>query len=141
MQDNWFSNFIPFDEPFVHEGLIYRTPEHFFQAQKANNFLYRQKIANAPTPNDAKMLGRRAPLRPDWEEIKFSVMDFALRQKFRKDTSWGQRLTGSEGDIVEYNTWHDNIWGDCVCGRCDKIEGQNHLGKLLMKIREELREQ
>jgi predicted NAD-dependent protein-ADP-ribosyltransferase YbiA (DUF1768 family) len=39
-------------------------------------------------------------------------------------------------ELVEGNYWHDNYWGNCLCPKCTHIEGQNHLGKLLMKIRE-----
>ena len=35
-----------------------------------------------------------------------------------------------EGEIVEENTWGDTFWGVC------KGVGENHLGKLLMEIRD-----
>lgn len=38
-------------------------------------------------------------------------------------------------EIVEGNYWHDNYWGNCTCDKCKNIEGQNKLGKILMKIR------
>ncbi len=41
----------------------------------------------------------------------------------------------STGEIVEYNHWHDNFWGDCLCDRCKHIDGENMLGKMLMAIR------
>jgi predicted NAD-dependent protein-ADP-ribosyltransferase YbiA (DUF1768 family) len=40
-------------------------------------------------------------------------------------------LTG-DCELVEGNTWGDKFWGVC------DGEGENHLGKLLMKIRAEL---
>lgn len=40
--------------------------------------------------------------------------------------------TGDE-ELVEGNYWHDTIWGVC-----DGV-GENHLGKMLMEIREDLR--
>ena len=43
-------------------------------------------------------------------------------------------MTGLE-EIVEGNYWHDNYWGNCTCDKCKNIEGQNKLGKILMKIR------
>jgi predicted NAD-dependent protein-ADP-ribosyltransferase YbiA (DUF1768 family) len=39
--------------------------------------------------------------------------------------------TGSE-EIIEWNNWGDRIWGKTYDG-----VGENHLGKILMKIREE----
>lgn len=48
------------------------------------------------------------------------------------------RLKSTQGELVEYNSWHDNFWGDCTCPKCRNIKGQNQLGKLLMQKREEL---
>ena len=44
----------------------------------------------------------------------------------------------TEGLIVEVNNWHDNWWGDCICGgnRC-KEKGKNHLGIIITKVRDE----
>lgn len=39
--------------------------------------------------------------------------------------------------IEEIVSWHDNFWGNCTCVKCENIEGQNWLGKLLMKVRDE----
>jgi predicted NAD-dependent protein-ADP-ribosyltransferase YbiA (DUF1768 family) len=48
------------------------------------------------------------------------------------------RLLCATGDIplVEQNTWHDNYWGDCRCGRPSCGEpGKNYLGGILMAAR------
>jgi predicted NAD-dependent protein-ADP-ribosyltransferase YbiA (DUF1768 family) len=49
-------------------------------------------------------------------------------------------LAMTEGEIVESNNWHDNYWGDCTCLRCYRI-GENHLGKILMRLRDEIHDQ
>lgn len=72
-------------------------------------------------------------MREDWEEIKISVMEALLRQKFcDARTGLGRMLvdTGDQ-DIVEGNSWGDRFWG--VDGT-----GKNILGKLLMHIRDDL---
>ena len=46
--------------------------------------------------------------------------------------------TGDEY-LEEGNYWHDNYWGNCHCEKCADITGQNKLGILLMKIREDIR--
>ncbi|KKN02491.1 hypothetical protein LCGC14_1117170 [marine sediment metagenome] len=135
-----FSNFIPFDKPLIHRGLSYRTPEHFFQAMKTMNMIARQHIANQSTPGSAKQAGRRCSLRPNWENIKEIFMERALRYKFSKGTSWHNKLVRSCGDIIEWNYWHDQYWGRCTCSRCGG-KGQNHLGVILMKLRDELRKE
>ena len=41
--------------------------------------------------------------------------------------------------LLEGNYWHDNYWGDCKCKTCEKTEGQNKLGRILMIVRKEIR--
>ena len=134
---NWFSNFLPFDAPMQYQGIIFRTPEHFFMAMKTLDIDLRKKIAAFPSPGAAKRFARATQLRPDWEEIKFDVMEYALRFKFAPGTSWCKKLSSTDTEIVEWNTWHDNIWGDCTCDKCKHIAGQNNLGRILMKLRAE----
>ena len=45
--------------------------------------------------------------------------------------------TGDE-ELVEGNYWHDVYFGVCSCPKCGN-KGENHLGKLLMKIRSEIK--
>ena len=137
---NWFSNFLPFDIPMKYQGMVFHTPENFFQAIKCkeDDLEGRRKISLA-TPSQAKRLGRRTNLRPDWEDIKLEVMEYALRYKFAEGTTWNKKLLSVVPNYIEEtNNWHDNFWGNCICARCKNIEGQNHLGKILMKIGKEL---
>ena len=136
-KDNWFSNFKPFEIPLKYQGLVYKTPEHFYQALKTLNKKEREDICYSSTPGQAKRLGRKCKVRADWEIIKLRVMENALRYKFQPGTKWNKMLKESKGEIVEWNTWHDNFWGNCTCSKCVNIKGKNHLGKILMKLREE----
>jgi len=136
---NWFSNFDRFDTPLVYEGIEYKTVENFFQAMKTQSPEIRRNIA-AVTASKSKTLGRTVGLRPDWETIKNDVMEVALRHKFALGTSWQQKLmaTGNE-EIVEFNNWGDRVWGATKRFPDGTLDGENRLGKLLMKIRDEFR--
>ena len=125
----------------IFEGKFYPTVEHAFQAAKSLDLAERDWIAAAGTPGLAKRLGRRVNLRPDWEKVKSDVMEECLRSKFA-DPILKQKLfaTGDE-ELVEGNYWCDNIWGDCHCLKCRDRIGQNNLGKLLMKLREEIKKE
>lgn len=114
------------------DGQIYRTIEHAYQAAKTTNPEGRRKIREAATPGIAKRLGRSVYLRPDWEEIKFDIMENLLRQKFTQPDFKRALLNTGNEELIEGNTWGDQIWGVC------KGKGQNHLGRLLMKVRREL---
>lgn len=140
---NWFSNMFAMDEPLVYQGMRFATVEHFYQAMKLrrDDVEGRAAIAALPSPFDAKRacntakLGEEGLLREDWDEVKLGVMEFALRHKFAPGTSWARKLAATDGEIIEITTWRDCWWGvDAHTGR-----GKNHLGRLLMKIREELR--
>ena len=132
----FLSNFYPVriamdDE--VSSGM-YPSVEHAYQACKTLNVAERERILRCPTPGQAKRLGREVTIRKDWEQIKLKVMYHLLRQKFGAHADLQDRLlmTGY-AELIEGNDWHDTFWGVC------NGKGQNHLGKLLMQVREELR--
>ena len=132
----FLSNFFP-----VPHGVYgYQTNEHFFQAMKSIDPVYRDQVKRCMTPGQAKRMGRAVALRPDWNEISREVMLSGLRFKFKPGSELAAQLLAT-GDalLVEGNNWHDNYWGDCECGngRC-RLVAQNHLGELLMYVREEL---
>lgn len=99
----------------------------------------RKQIA-AVSASQSKKLGRKVKLRSDWEQIKNDVMEQALRHKFAPGTTWHEKLmaTGNE-EIVEWNNWGDLVWGATERLPDDRLNGENRLGKLLMKPRQEFR--
>jgi hypothetical protein len=50
-------------------------------------------------------------------------------------------LATGDATLIEGNYWHDNYWGVCTCENCvsNGIVGRNRLGTLLMKVREEIK--
>ena len=136
-QYEFMSNF--YNAPITYDGLTYRNNEAAFQAQKTLDLKERERFC-AYSPSKAKLDGRNCKLRDDWEDIKYQVMYDIVKTKFIQNTNLKALLlvTGNE-EIIEGNWWHDNCWGDCSCERCKDIKGQNNLGKILMKVREELR--
>jgi ribA/ribD-fused uncharacterized protein len=109
------------------------TVEHHYQAAKTDDPVWAASILTAPTPLQAKRLGRKAPMRPTWEEEKVAVMLALLRVKFLWPDLAQKLIDTGDAYLVEGNTWGDHFWGVC------NGKGQNHLGHLLMQVREELR--
>ena len=130
---DFLSNF--YEAPVEYDGLIYGNNEAAFQAQKCMTAEEKQ-IFTECRPSKAKSKGRQVQLRPDWEDVKVGIMEEIVRAKFRQNpilASW--LLATGDRKLIEGNTWHDVCWGvDAKTG-----EGENHLGKILMKIRDELR--
>jgi len=126
----FLSNFYP--APVLLDYHVYPTVEHAYQAAKSLDPDYRVLVQYADTPGDAKRMGRRAVLRSDWDMVKLEVMERLVREKFRwPEFSKRLKATGDE-ELIEDNTWGDTYWG--VSGG----KGENHLGKILMKVRSEL---
>lgn len=135
----FLSNFHP--APLVWEQIEYPTSEHAFNAGKSLRMDERLWIAAAPTPGEAKRRGRSVHLRPCWDErVRYQVMAEVLRAKFADPQLAAQLLATGDATLVEGVTWHDQCWADCLCGRpqCAR-PGENHLGRLLMDLRAELR--
>lgn len=131
---SFLSNF--YRSSIEYQGDVYSTAEHLFQALKTKSKRLREQIRIAKTPSSAKKLGRRIILRKDWETIKYKLMYMVVRLKFQQDSKLTDALLDTEKHtLVEENYWHDNIWGSCICHKCKQIEGENHLGKILMKVR------
>ena len=123
------------------EGITYPTNEHFFQAMKTLDINERHAIANCRTPGQAKRMGRRVALRPDWEVVKESVMLEGLCLKFADEQLADWLLETGDEELVEGTTWHDNEWGNCSCPKCAHIEGKNKLGRLLMIVRDMIKDE
>lgn len=137
----FLSNFYPSE--ITYDGILYPTVEHAYQAAKSTDISIRQKIAGAPTPGEAKKLGRSVVLRKDWEHIKEYVMQRLLAAKFNRETHpelvWKLLKTG-QAELIEGNWWHDRYWGKCRCA-IHKGVGNNRLGELLMELRAKIRDE
>lgn len=133
----WLSNMTTFEKPFIHNGLRYRTNEHFYVAMKSKDTHVRIAVTEIISPGKVKRFGRIFDIRDDWDEIRIPTMLEGLRYKFSIDNPVLRQKLIDTGDmyIQEGNTWGDSFWGYCFI---DEM-GKNNLGKLLMQIREEIR--
>lgn len=134
---HFLSNFYPVAIDF--EAMTYPTIEHAFQAAKTFDVVLRVRIRDAKTPASAKSMGRRLKRRADWFDVSLEIMEALVRQKFTRYTDLSTKLlaTGSM-ELIEGNTWNDKFYG-CVWNTKQQIWiGENHLGRILMKIRSEL---
>lgn len=118
------------------------TCENLFQALKFPDYpeLQRQ-IMSQQSPMGARTLAGRlhhkAGIRPDWQEIQREVMAFCIRAKLIWNwVGFGHQLRETAGkDILENSSKTDSFWG--VVPAADGYRGLNHLGQLLMGLRNE----
>ena len=111
---------------------IFKSAESAFQSMKNPSRISEFVELNG---YDAKKLGKRVNIRPDWNDVKDTMMLNILRAKFMQNPDLQKRLMLSTYEIVEDNSWGDTYWGVC------NGTGQNKLGVILMQVREELRKQ
>jgi ribA/ribD-fused uncharacterized protein len=103
-----------------------------------NNDAYVEEIRKADSPMIAARLGRsrKVKMRRNWEGVKDDVMRRAVLRKFETHASIRELLllTGDEQLVEKTST--DYYWG---CGTDGT--GKNMLGKILMEVRDTLRQQ
>jgi N-glycosidase YbiA len=131
----WLSNFWPCK--IYYEGMWYPSSEHAFQAAKSLDMTERLNMSFLKTAGEVKRYGKTMKLRPDWEEVKRDVMTDIVTDKFTQAHNSDLReklLNTGDAELVEDNTWGDTYWGVC-----DGV-GFNNLGKILMAVRDVLRE-
>lgn len=121
----------------IFEDVDYPSVENAYQAAKTLDEELRKKFTDC-TPGEAKKLGNRIKIRPDWEQVKFDIMFELLKQKFSHPRLRKMLLDTGDAKLIEGNTWGDTIWGCIDVG--GEWVGENHLGKMQMKIRSELYE-
>ncbi|MBE9231479.1 NADAR family protein [Cuspidothrix issatschenkoi LEGE 03284] len=132
-----FSNFSP--HGIEMEGIYWPTVEHYYQGQKfvgTTDASIIPLIHDAPTPEEAAALGRCPSrcLRPDWELVKTQVMRVGVLQKFITHPDIREILLITGDEMLIENSPTDYFWG---CGA--NHTGENHLGKILMGVRAEIR--
>ena len=116
--------------------LKYNSSEAYFQAQKCSNLEDKHKFTidgGCDTASKAKRLGRHVQLREDWDTYRLKAMTDAIECKFLQNYDLFEKLMKTKDHIlIEGNTWGDKFWGQ-VNG-----VGENHLGKTLMRFRDNL---
>ncbi|MBA3870450.1 MAG: NADAR family protein [Anaerolineae bacterium] len=137
---DFLSNFYAADVEL--EGAEYPTIEHAFQAAKSLDFAERRAVKNAKTASEAKRMGRKIKRRADWFDVSLVIMENLVRQKFTRYPELGSKLleTG-DADLIEGNNWNDRFYGAVYDTNRNVWMGENHLGKILMKVRDELKQE
>lgn len=122
-----------YDAPVTIDGLTYRNAESAYQAQKTVSEAEKKMFLNLDG-HYAERLGKRIKIRKDWDISKEQILYEILSVKFSEKHLKEKLLSTGEEEIV-YSTGPMNLFWGVHDGK-----GKNHLGRLLMKIRKELKE-
>lgn len=131
--------------PLVVNSVPFLTTEALYQTCRFPSLPEVQReIIIQKSPMTAKMKGKphRSNTRPDWDSVRFKIMRWCLRVKLAQNyNNFGNLLLSTgEKPIVEQSR-NDDYWGAKVMDGDMILIGQNILGRLLMELRERLRQE
>ena len=114
------------------EGLEYRSAEVAFQASKCEDEKERKVYAGCST-DKAVLKGKELTPYSGWEEAKVGIMLSILQAKFEQNPTLMRKLvdTGSRV-LLNGNNKQETFWGIDLYS----WTGENHLGRILMDIRD-----
>ncbi len=131
--------------PLQINGVRILTSEALYQACRFPHLPdIQQEIIKQHSPMAAKMKSKphRNNSRQDWDEIRYKIMRWCLRVKLAQNYNEFSKLLISTYDkpIVEQSR-KDDYWGAKLTDASgDTLVGQNILGRLLMELRESIKE-
>jgi ribA/ribD-fused uncharacterized protein len=117
-------------------GMKFPSVENAYQAAKV--FPNERRRFQVCSPFEAMQLGDQLPpIDPlSWHGRKVEVMRTVLWSKFHENGALARKLLGTgSAHLEERNWWRDTFWGYDV----NLKVGENHLGRLLMGVRDEFR--
>jgi hypothetical protein len=148
---SFLSNFIPSDLEIQCDGHVFTNSEQLFMYFKANFFEDKETakriVEEGQIPKAAKDLGRLVKNYNDkeWAKVRENMMYKAISLKFDSSLELQEKLLDTGNKILVEGTPMDPVWGVMVHWKDDRIldernwKGQNLLGKVLMRVRQDLK--
>lgn len=113
---------------------IFKCVEAAYQSQKCPSMIEAFTSLDA---DRARQLGKKVPLRDDWEKVKYSIMEEIIRIKFTPENLFKRDQAYFFYTQLDFTYPQDLIYDvdDYYWGEING-SGQNNFGKILMEIRE-----
>lgn len=131
--------------PLQINGVRILTTEALYQACRFPHMPEVQReIIGQHSPMTAKMKSKpyRKNSRLDWDEVRYKVMRWCLRVKLAQNyEEFGRLLLATRDRPIVEQSRKDDYWGAKLADETgETLIGQNVLGRLLMELREKLKE-
>lgn len=131
--------------PLQINGVRILTTEALYQACRFPHMPEIQReIIGQHSPMTAKMKSKphRKNSRPDWDDVRHNIMRWCLRVKLAQNyEEFGRLLLATRDRPIVEHSRKDDYWGAKLADEHgDTLIGQNVLGRLLMELREKLKD-
>ena len=124
--------------PVLFDGMLFPSATHAFQAARSSDERTRKAILNAESLLVVLKIAKRIEEPENWKMKRLKVMEQIVRDKFRRSKELQEKLkaTGNRDLLMTYQEDNDvnHYWGVV------NNKGQNQLGRILMKIRGDLKD-
>ena len=131
-----FDNFSSFKVEW--NGYLFASVEEAYQAASfmGSDEELVEKIKKSHSADEAQRISyaNRDKRREDWDDVKISIMEELLRLKIEQNPYVKKKLLQTGDYMIVEDSPKDDFWG-----WGSNRDGQNNLGKLWMKLREELK--
>lgn len=132
-----------FIAPLKRNGINFHSSEHAYQHAKemhVKGCALARSILDEPCPYEAMAIGKRAPITKEWQSIQLLVMEEILRMKLEQVPQFERELKSTSNHHLVENA-RSHFWGSGTYYNAPSIysrnyPGQNHMGKLLERIRD-----
>jgi ribA/ribD-fused uncharacterized protein len=139
------------EAPIQVDGITFPTVEHYFQWSKAKMFgdvEIQNKILKTASPKSVKSYGKKVKGFDEeaWNEKKDSVMRTAVKAKLMQHPDILKKLRDTGTRPIAEADPRGKYWGIGTSAETSKAKdpsrwpGQNKLGKILMELRDEVKE-
>lgn len=148
---SFLSNWIPNDLRIIYMSQLFTNSEQlfmYFKAEFFNDWETAEEIVDlGKDPKTAKNLGRKVKgfNEKEWSKVREEMMYKAIMLKFKSSKELTKKLLDTYPKILVEGTPFDPIWGVMIKWDDDRIlneknwKGQNLLGKVLMRVRDDLK--
>ena len=139
------------EAPVQIDGMTFPTVEHYFQWSKAKMFgdaEAQAKILKTPSPKSVKAYGKKVKNFDEeaWKEKRDSVMEVAVKAKLMQHPDILKKLRETGTRPIAEADPRGKYWGIGTSADTSKAKdpsrwpGENKMGKILMRLRDELKE-
>lgn len=129
-----FSNFSSFAVEFDYR--LWPTSEHAYQAMKFTDFDLQEAVRSERSAHTAMKLAQSMPekYRDDWDKVKVDWMLLICRAKLEQHPYIQKKLLETGDRRLVESSPIDPFWG-----WGPNKDGENHLGRVWMTLRDELK--